>query len=33
MAVVGEKWYELLQDVHTGKPMRHDPVLVNRNFS
>ncbi|MFT0382949.1 hypothetical protein ACMSDZ_01060 [Bacteroides thetaiotaomicron] len=32
MAVVGEKWYELLQDVHTGKPMRHDPVLVNRNF-
>ena len=32
MAVVGEKWFELLQDVHTGKPMRHDPVLVNRNF-
>lgn len=30
--VVGEKWYDLLQDVHRNKPVRRETILVNRYF-
>lgn len=30
--VVGEKWYDLLQDVRRNKPVRRETILVNRYF-